>query len=96
MVVRLAGVVPVQRVEPRVSLVAEGFAPHRAKVKVEAVHQEVNFDPGPPGLWTHRWGGARDEGGAIDHAARLILGRGWGGKVKSVTEKSVGYVSSNR
>lgn len=91
-VVRLARVVPVQRVEPRVGLIAEGFAPHRAEVKVEAVHQEVNFDPGPPGLWTHRRGGARDEGGTVDHAARLILGRrGRGGH-----RKISGYVSSNR
>lgn len=56
-VVRLAGVVLVQRVELRVGLIAEGFAPHSAEVKMEAVQQEMNFDPGPPGLWTHCWSG---------------------------------------
>lgn len=72
-VVRFAGVVPVQRVELRVGLIAEGFAPHCAEVKMEAVHQEVNFDPCSPGLWTHRWSGTYDEGGAVDGTARLIL-----------------------
>lgn len=72
-VVRFAGVVLVQRVELRVGLVAEGFVPHGAKVKVEAVQQEVNFDPGPPGLWTHRRSRTRDEGGAVHRAARLVL-----------------------
>lgn len=86
MVVRLARVVPVQRVEPRVGLIAEGFVPHRTEVKVEAVHQKVNFDPGPPGLWTHRRGGARDEGGVVDHAARLVL-RGVGGQSEKCHSK---------
>lgn len=72
-VVRFAGVVPVQRVELRVGLIAEGFTPHCAEVKMEAVHQEVNFDPCSPGLWTHRWSGTYDEGGAVDCTARLIL-----------------------
>lgn len=49
-VVWFAGVVPVQWVELRVGLITEGFTPHSAEVKMEAVHQEVNFDPGPPGL----------------------------------------------
>lgn len=73
MVVRRAGVVLVQQVELRVGLVAEGFAPHGAEVKMEAVQQEVDFDPGPPGLWTHGRSGTQDEGGAVDCAAGLVL-----------------------
>lgn len=72
-VVRFAGVVPVQWVELRVGLITEGFTPHSAEVKMEAVHQEVNFDPGPPGLWTHCRSGTWDEGGAVHCAPRLIL-----------------------
>ena len=72
-VVRLAGLVLVQRVEHRVGLVAEGFSGHGTEVKLEAVQQEVNFDPGPRGLWTHRRGRAQDQGGAAHRAARLVL-----------------------
>lgn len=84
-VVRFAGVVPVQRVELRVGLIAEGFTPHRAEVEMEAVHQEVNFDPGPPGLWTHRRSGTWDEGGAVHYAARLVLEE-WTETMKWFTE----------
>lgn len=73
-VVRFVGVILVQWVELRVGLVAESFVPHRAEVKMEAVQQEVNFDPSSPGLRTDRWGRTQDEGGAVDCAARLILG----------------------
>lgn len=73
MVVRFAAVVLVQRVEPRVGLVAEGLGSHGAEVKVEAVQEEVNFDPGPPGLRAHGWSRAQDEGGAVHSAASLVL-----------------------
>ncbi|TNN36379.1 hypothetical protein EYF80_053463 [Liparis tanakae] len=72
-VVRLAAVVVVQRVEPRVGLVAEGLGPHGAEVEVEAVQEEVNFDPGPPGLRAHGGSRAQDEGGAVHGAASLVL-----------------------
>lgn len=72
-VVRLAGVVLAQQVEPRVGLVAEGLAPDGAEVKMEAVQQELDFDPGPPGLWAHGRSWTQDEGGAVHRAARLIL-----------------------
>lgn len=55
-VVRPAGAVAVQGVQQRIGLITKGMVSHRTKVKVEAVHQEVNFDPGPPGLGTHGWG----------------------------------------
>lgn len=74
MMVWFAGVVLVQLVELRVGLVAEGFTPHGAEVKMEAVQQEMNLDPGSPGLWTYRRGRTRDEGGAVHCAARLVLG----------------------
>lgn len=72
-VVRPAEAVAVQRVQQRVGLITEGLAPHRTEVKVEAVHQEVNFDPGPPGLGTHGRGGTGDECGAVDRAESLKL-----------------------
>lgn len=68
-VVRFAGVILVQWVELRVGLVAEGFIPHCTEVKMEAVQQELNFDPGPPGLWTHRRSRTQDEGGTVHCAA---------------------------
>lgn len=71
--VRFAGVVLVQRVELWVLLIAEGFIPHGAEVKMEAVQQEMNFNPSPPGLWTHRRSRTQDEGGAVHCAARLVL-----------------------
>lgn len=49
-VIWLAGVVAVQQVKFRVRLIAKGFIPHCAEVKMEAVHQEVNFNPGPSGF----------------------------------------------
>lgn len=75
-VVRPAGAVAVQRVQQRVGLITEGLAAHRTEVKVEAVHQEVNFDPGPPGLGTHGRCGTGDESGAVDRAESLKLQRG--------------------
>ena len=71
--VRFAGVILIQRVKLWVGLVAEGFISHSVEVKMEAVQQEMNFDPGSPGLCTHcrRW--TQDEGGAVHCAARLIL-----------------------
>lgn len=72
-VVGSAGAVAVQGVQQRIGLIAEGLVSHRTKVEVEAVHQEVNFDPGSPGLRTHGWGGTGDEGGAVDRAESLKL-----------------------
>lgn len=72
-VVRFVGVILVQWVELGVGLVAESFIPSRPEVETEAVQQEVDFDPGSPGLRTDRWGRTQDEGGAVDRAARLIL-----------------------
>lgn len=76
MVIRFAWIVLVQQVQLWVGLIAEVLAPHAAEVKMEAVQQEVNFDPGPPGLWTHSRSGTQDEGGAIDCTARLELEEG--------------------
>lgn len=73
MVVWFAGVVLVQWVKLWVGLIAESFIPHSAEVKMEAVQQEVNFDPRPPGLWTHSRGRTQDERGAVHCAARLVL-----------------------
>lgn len=73
MVVRFAGVILVQRVELWVRLIAEGFIPHGAEVKMEAVQQEINFDPGPPRLWTHRRSQTQNEGRAVHCAVRLVL-----------------------
>lgn len=72
-VVGPARAVAVQGVQQRIGLIAESLVSHCTKVKVQAVHQEVNFDPGPPGLRTHCWGGAGDEGGADDRAKSLKL-----------------------
>ncbi len=72
-VVRFARVILVQRVEMRVGLIAEGFIPHGAKVKMEAVQQEINFYPGPPRLWTNRRSQTQNEGRAVHCATRLIL-----------------------
>lgn len=74
-VVGPAGAVAVQGVQQRIGLVTEGLVSHRTKVEVEAVHQEVNFDPGSPGLRAHGWGGTGDEGGAVDRAESLKLQR---------------------
>lgn len=73
MVVGFAGVNLVQWVEHRVGLIAESCISHSAEVKMEAVQQELNFDSGPPGLWTHRWGRTQDQGGAVHFAARFVL-----------------------
>lgn len=73
MVVWFVGVILVQWVKLWVGLIAEGFIPHSGEVKMEAVQQEVNFDPRPSGLRTHRWCWAQDERGAVHFAARLVL-----------------------
>lgn len=75
MVVRLAGVVLVQLVELGVGLVAEGLAAHSAEVEVEAVQQEVDFNPRPSGLRTHSRRRTQDEEGAVHRAAGLVLSK---------------------
>ena len=72
-VVRLARVVPVQLVELWVEFIAKGFLSHRAEVKMETVQQEVDFHPGPSGLWPHSRGRTQHERGAVDCAARFEL-----------------------
>lgn len=71
--VRLAGIIPVQLVERGVELIPKGFLTHGVEVKMKAVQQEVNFDPCINGLRAHGWGRAQDEGGAVHRAARLVL-----------------------
>lgn len=71
--VRLAGIIPVQLVERGVELIPKGFLTHGVEVKMKAVQQEVNFDPCINGLWAHGRGRAQDEGGAVHRAARLVL-----------------------
>lgn len=68
-VVRFARVVLVQLVELGVGLVAESFVTHGAKVEMEAVQQEVNFNSGTSGLWTHSGSRTQDEEGAVHRAA---------------------------
>lgn len=85
-----AGFIPVQWVELWVGLIAEGLIPHVAKVKIEAVHQKVNSDPGSPGLWSYCWSGTKDEGGAVHCAARFILQEDIGTlKLTEMTERLV-------
>lgn len=74
-VVGPARAVAVQWVQQRIGLITEGLVPHCTEVEVEAVHQEVNFDPGPPCLRTHGWGWTGDQGGAVDRAESLKLQR---------------------
>lgn len=71
--VGFARIIPVQLVERGVELIPEGFLTHGAEVKVKAVQQKVNFNPGINGLWTHGRGRTQDEGGAIHRAERLML-----------------------
>lgn len=86
MVVRLALVIPVQRKQPWVGLISEGFATHGAEVKMEAVQKEVNFDPGHRGLWTHSGSRTHDESGVYHFAAGFMLsGRKGSFNAKSVT-----------
>lgn len=71
--VRFAGLVLVQRVQLWVGLIAKGLTGHGGEVKMEAVQQEVDFDPGPPGLWTHGRRGTGEQRGAVHRAEGLVL-----------------------